>query len=400
MFRFAITVITAMSIGFAGIPLANAQSTVTNSKKQPPAKVAAAKNKSAPKKVAAKPSKKASTQAAKSGSKTRQKVAQNTAKAKGKKQTPYRRVTAKKNAVVVPALMTAGELSGLGATQDPLALRSNVALVIDQQSSEVLFEKNANVALPIASVTKLMTALVVVEAGLDHKEMLTITDDDIDRLKHTGSRLRIGARLSRDDMLHIALMSSENRAASALGRNYPGGLTAFVNAMNAKAKSLGMINTHYVDSTGLSYNNVSTAYDLAKLVVAAYKHPLIREYSTDTKYSVDAMKGLQLEYGSSNRLIRNGENNDWNIGLQKTGFINEAGHCLVMQTMVGQRPVVMVFLDSKGKLSTVGDANRLRKWIVNAGHHGKHVQSDVHPSPMINTSTHVSPRVASLNVEG
>jgi D-alanyl-D-alanine endopeptidase (penicillin-binding protein 7) len=217
---------------------------------------------------------------------------------------------------------------------------------------------------------------VVVEAGLDRNEILTITDDDVDREKHTGSRLRLGARLSRDDMLHIALMSSENRAASALGRHYPGGLPGFVAAMNAKAKMLGMKNTHYVDSTGLSRHNVSSAHDLAKLVVAAYQHTIIRDYSTDSKYSVGPAQGSSLEYGSSNRLIRNGMNDDWDIGLQKTGFINEAGHCLVMQTKIDNRPIIMVFLDSKGKLSPVGDATRLRKWIAK-GEHSNHVKAGV-----------------------
>lgn len=272
------------------------------------------------------------------------------------------RVSAKQSmAAIVPAAPTMGERAGLHLTKDPLDLRSNVALVVDQKTAHVLFEKNANYALPIASVTKLMTALVVVEAGLDLTEQLSITDEDIDREKHTSSRLGIGSRLSRDDLLHIALMSSENRAASALGRHYPGGLPAFVKAMNDKARSLGMTSTHYVDSTGLSRNNVSSAHDLARLAVAAYRHHIIREYSTDKKYVVDTSIGRSLQYGSSNRLISG--NAEWNIGLQKTGFINEAGHCLVMQTTIDNRPVVMVFLDSKGKLSPVGDAQRLRKWI-------------------------------------
>lgn len=364
MFRFALTVITAMSVGVAGASVAHAQTSATQAKKPASAKAAPAKKQASPKK-----------KAAKSGLDNREKLVKKTTVTRGKKNTNYQRVSARQSMPVVPPVMTAGELAGLNLTQDPLALRSNVALVLDQANSEVLFEKNANVALPIASVTKLMTALVVVEAGLDRNEVLTITDDDVDREKHTGSRLRLGARLTRDDMLHIALMSSENRAASALGRHYPGGLPAFVAAMNAKAKLLGMKNTHYVDSTGLSRHNVSSAHDLAKLVVAAYQHSLIREYSTDSKYSVDATQGRQLEYGSSNRLIRNGLNDDWNIGLQKTGFINEAGHCLVMQTKIDNRPIIMVFLDSKGKLSPVGDATRLRKWIAK-GDQSNHVKAE------------------------
>jgi len=265
--------------------------------------------------------------------------------------------------VAAPAVETAGDLAGLNLTPDPLALRSNVALVIDQASSQVLFEKNSTVALPIASVTKLMTATVVAEAHQDMSEILTVTEDDVDREKHSSSRLRVGAQLSRDDMLHIALMSSENRAASALGRNYPGGLPAFVVAMNAKARSLGMMDTHYVDSTGLSSHNVASARDLAKLVVAAYNYPLIRQYSTDAKYMVEP-SGHAVQYASSNRLIAS---KDWDIALQKTGYINEAGHCLVMLTKIEGRSVVMVFLDSKGRASHVADAARMRHWLSEQG---------------------------------
>ncbi|MDE2430089.1 MAG: D-alanyl-D-alanine endopeptidase [Burkholderiales bacterium] len=254
-----------------------------------------------------------------------------------------------------------GEIAGLQRTQDPLDLKSNVAYVVDQQSSKVLFEKNSDVSLPIASITKLMTSLVVVEANQDMNEVLEVTDEDIDREKGTGSRLRIGAKLSRADMLHIALMSSENRAASALGRNYPGGLHAFVEAMNAKAKQLGMAETHYVDSSGLSSQNRASARDLVKLVNAAYQHPIIRQYSTDEKYVVSP-GGRPLEYGTSNRLVANPS---WEIGLQKTGYISEAGRCLVMQAMIEGRAIVMVFLDSKGKYSRLADAGRIKKWLEN-----------------------------------
>ena len=257
-----------------------------------------------------------------------------------------------------PAKPTVGDSIGL-KHHDPLALQSNVAFVVDQASSKVLFEKNPDVSLPIASITKLMTSLVVVEAHQDMNEILEVTDDDIDHEKGTGSRLKIGARLSRSDLLHIALMSSENRAASALGRNYPGGLPAFVNAMNAKAKQLGMTDTHYVDSSGLSSQNRASARDLVKLVNAAYKHPVIRDYSTDSKYVVNP-GGRPLEYGTSNRLVANPT---WEIGLQKTGYIAEAGRCLVMQAMIKGRAVVMVFLDSKGKYSRLADAGRVRKWL-------------------------------------
>jgi D-alanyl-D-alanine endopeptidase (penicillin-binding protein 7) len=261
--------------------------------------------------------------------------------------------------VSVPPVMTAGDLAGLNLTHDPLALKSNVAFVIDQTSSQVLLEKNAGIALPIASLTKLMTAVVVVEAHQNMDEVLEVTSDDIDRERHSASRLRVGAQLSRADMLHIALMSSENRAASALGRNYPGGLPAFVAAMNAKAKALGMTQTHYVDSTGLSSQNVASARDLAKLVVAAHRYPMIRNYSTYPRYAVDVGRG-QLNYMNSNRLVLSP---DWDIGLQKTGYITEAGRCLVMQARIDGRPVVMVFLDSKGKDSRLADAGRVRKWL-------------------------------------
>src|SRR5690606_11509006 len=206
--------------------------------------------------------------------------------------------------VAAGAVMTVGDRAGLGRVRDELDLASNVALVIDQQTSTVLFAKNSTAVLPIASLTKLMTGLVVLEAGLDMDEMLTITTDDIDRLKGTGSRLHIGARLSRGEMMHIALMSSENRAASALGRHYPGGLGAFVDAMNRKALELGMTDSYFVEPTGLSSENVSSARDLAKLVMAAYQYPELREYSTGNEASV--LPGKQvLQYRNSNILIGN-----------------------------------------------------------------------------------------------
>jgi D-alanyl-D-alanine endopeptidase (penicillin-binding protein 7) len=260
-----------------------------------------------------------------------------------------------------PSAITAGDLAGLGATRDPLDLSANVALVIDQSSSEVLFEKNSQIALPIASITKLMTSLVVVEANQNLDELLTVTEEDVDRKRYSHSRLRIGSQLSRANMLHIALMSSENRAAAALGRHYPGGLPAFISAMNAKAAELGMTSSRFADPTGLSSANVSSARDLSRLVVAAYQHPLIREYSTDSHYAVEP-GGVTLEYRNSNGLI---ENPEWAIGLQKTGYIAEAGRCLVMQVNVAGRQVVMVFLDSKTKQSRLADADRIRKWLEN-----------------------------------
>ncbi len=278
--------------------------------------------------------------------------------AHGRHKSAYQRVS---YTPVAPPVLTVGDMAGLNMTRDPLALKSNAAMVIDQTTSQVLFEKNAGVALPIASLTKLMTALIVVETHQSMDEVLEVTSDDIDREKNSSSRLRVGAQMTRANMLHIALMSSENRAASALGRNYPGGLPAFVAAMNAKAKALGMNDTHYVDSTGLSSHNVASARDLAKLVVAAHQYSVIREYSTDGRYAVDTGgRGHQLQYMNSNRLVMNP---DWEIGLQKTGYISEAGRCLVMQTRIEGRPVVMVFLDSKGKDSRLADAGRIRKWL-------------------------------------
>ncbi len=278
---------------------------------------------------------------------------------RGKPKVVYRRVARAPVIRAARPVLSAGDRAGLNHTDDPLNLRSNAALVLDQSSSKVLFEKNSDVPLPIASLSKLMTSLVVVEAHQDMDEVLTVTEDDIDHLKHTHSRLPIGARLTRAKMLHIALMSSENRAASALGRNYPGGLPAFVAAMNAKAKALGMMDTHYVEPTGLSSQNVSSASDLAKLVIAAHEHPIIREYTTNTDYQVDT-GGPVLQYRNSNRLIANPT---WEIGLQKTGYIIEAGRCMVMQAIIEGRSIVMIFLDSKGKYSRGADAGSIRKWL-------------------------------------
>lgn len=277
-----------------------------------------------------------------------------TAAAHGKRRAWYRSVV-----VAAPAAMTAGDRAGLNLTRDPLDLASSVALVLDQTNSEVLFEKNAGVALPIASITKLMTGLIVVEAQQDMDEVLTITDDDVDREKFTSSRLRVGSRLTRREMLHIALMSSENRAAAALGRNYPGGIAAFVEAMNAKARELGMNDTRYVDSSGLSSRNVASARDLAKLVMAAHQQPLLREFST-TPGAVVAASGRPVQYRNTNYLV---SLPDWDIGLQKTGFISEAGRCLVMQAIIQGRAVIMVFLDAKGKQSRIADAGRMRRWL-------------------------------------
>lgn len=244
----------------------------------------------------------------------------------------------------------------------PAALRSGAVMILDPATQQVLFEKNSATALPIASLTKLMTALVIVEGKQDMNELLEVTDADVDQLKHSTSRLRVGTQLARSAMLHIALMSSENRAASALGRNYPGGLPAFAAAMNAKAAALGMTRTRYVEPTGLSSENISTAADLAKLVVAAQRQPLIREYSTDHDYTIRQGRRATA-YRNTNRLV---SNTSWDIGLQKTGYINEAGRCMVLHATIKGRDVVMVFLDAQGKLTRVADANRVRAWLASA----------------------------------
>ncbi|WP_374703331.1 D-alanyl-D-alanine endopeptidase [Cupriavidus pauculus] len=262
-------------------------------------------------------------------------------------------------AAFVPAKPSLGEAMGLRDTEDALSLRSSVALVMDQNTNEVLFQKNPTAVLPIASITKLMTALVVMDSHLPMDEMLTVSEDDRDTEKHSSSRLRFGTTLTRHEMLLLALMSSENRAASVLGRSYPGGLPAFVGAMNKKARELGMNDSHFVDSSGLSSSNVSSAMDLARLVNAAYRNPTIREFSTQPEHEV-SVSGRTMHYVSTNRLVRGGS---WDIGLQKTGYISEAGQCLVMQTRVNDRNVVMVFLDSVGKLSRFADATRVRSWL-------------------------------------
>lgn len=259
-----------------------------------------------------------------------------------------------------------GQLYGLHQTPDPLELKSSVALVMDQDTNEVVFAKNSEAILPIASLTKLMTALVMVEAHLPYDEAVTITHDDVDTEKNSSSRLAVGTTLTRGELLHLALMSSENRAAHALGRTYPGGLGAFVRVMNAKARSLGMIDTRYVDPTGLNSGNQSSAKDLASLVKAAYQHPLIRDLSVSPEHAVN-LGNRQLQYRNTNSLVRNPA---WDIGLQKTGYIVEAGRCLVMQARMAGRKFIMVFLDSSGKYSRQADAERVRRWIEEASMKG------------------------------
>ncbi len=243
-----------------------------------------------------------------------------------------------------------------------LALKSATALVMDQSTGAILFEKNPGAVLPIASITKLMTAMVALDAQPDMEEMLSISDEDVDTLRGTRSRLRVGTPLAREDMMHLALMSSENRAASALSRHYPGGREAFVAAMNFKAQELGLIQTHFDDPTGLTARNVSSARDLVKLVAAAHQYPLIRRFTTSTEYQV-AVHGRAQLFRNTNSLVKSAS---WDIGLSKTGFINEAGKCLVMQAWLNKKPTIIVLLDSMGKSTRIGDANRIKRWVEHA----------------------------------
>ena len=243
---------------------------------------------------------------------------------------------------------------------DPI-IQSSSALVLDPATGQALFSKNADHVAPIASITKLMTAMVVLDAKLPMEEAIEITADDLDLVKGTRSRLPFGAHFRRDDLLRLALMASDNRAASALGRNYPGGLPAFVDAMNAKANVLGLTQTHYVDSSGLSPGNVSSPQDLAKLVTAASRYELIKEYTTTRAVNVTLPDSKRkMTFVNTNGLVRA---SDWQIGLSKTGYIAEAGKCLVMQAMIANQPVIIVLLDSWGRLTRIGDANRIRKWL-------------------------------------
>jgi len=270
-----------------------------------------------------------------------------------------KKASPKRLAKAVPPRPSFGQLAGLHSTADDLDLKSSVAYVIDQDTNEVLVSKNDQAVLPIASITKLMTGVVISEARLSMDESITITQDDVDTEKGSSSRLKVGTRLTRGELLHLSLMASENRAAHALGRTHPGGLQAFVDLMNAKAAALGMRDTLYIEPTGLSSKNQSSAKDLATLVSLAYQDPILRELSTSPSHKVEVGKHT-LNYKTTNRLIKNP---NWDIGLQKTGYISEAGQCLVMQAKIAGRKLIMVFLDSAGKLSRVADAERVRKWV-------------------------------------
>jgi D-alanyl-D-alanine endopeptidase (penicillin-binding protein 7) len=240
-------------------------------------------------------------------------------------------------------------------------LRSSSALVLDADTGEVVIDKNADAVTPIASITKLMTAMVILDRGLDLNQRIVISREDTDALKGTRSRLRPGSILTRGELLLIALMASENRAAAALGRTYPGGLEPMVAAMNAKAAALDMRDSRFVDPTGLSPNNVSSARDLVKLVRAAHEYSLIREYSTKDRAIVRASdRGRPLSYHNTNGLVRA---HRWDVELSKTGYISEAGRCLVMRVKLASKDLIVVLLDSWGRQSRIGDANRIKKWV-------------------------------------
>jgi len=264
---------------------------------------------------------------------------------------------AKKRSVVVSsAAVEHGQDSRI------LAVHSGSALVIDQSDGDAIFQKNANTVVPIASITKLMTAMVVLDSTPNLQASVSITDEDVDYLRGSHSRLHVGSVVTRETALLLALMSSENRAAHALARQYPGGMPAFLEAMNSKAHALGMRNTHFEDPTGLTSNNVSTAHDLAKMVSAAYRYPLIRELSTTSSATVE-VSGREMAYRNTNPLVKNPA---WDVGVSKTGYIHEAGKCLVMQARLADKPVVIVLLDSVGKMTRVGDANRIKRWMESA----------------------------------
>jgi D-alanyl-D-alanine endopeptidase (penicillin-binding protein 7) len=268
-------------------------------------------------------------------------------------------IVAAREQAAPPSRLSLGEQMGLRDAADPLRLQSNVALVLDQDNNQVLLSKNDHAVLPIASLTKLMTGLLISEAKLPMDQPITIMPDDVDMLKHSRSRLAVGTTLTRGEMLHLALMSSENRAAHALARTYPGGLDHFIALMNMRADALGMKDTHYVEPTGLSSDNRSSANDLAKLVAVAAQDPLLRQLTTSPGDEV-AVGHRVLQYNNTDRLVKNPQ---WDISLQKTGFINEAGDCLVMQARIAGRQLIMVFLDSANKFARIADAERVRRWV-------------------------------------
>lgn len=353
-FSIFLALLTALS----ATPLAHAKSQVAQTEEAEPAKKKAVK-KQANQAASVKAKSSAKPKAKQQAQKPKKRV--QTAKKSPKRQST---VVAKKRQntrvkAQAPRRMSVGQRMGLHSVDDPLSLSASVALVIDQSTNEVLFSKNDDAVLPIASLTKLMTGLVIADAQLPLDEEITITRADIDTLKGSRSRLAIGARLTRGELMHLSLMSSENRAAHALGRTYPGGIDQFVRIMNQKAVALGMTDSHFVDPTGLSSRNQSSARDLATLAAASYNQPIMRELSTSPGYRL-AVGRKTLQYNNSNGLVRS---DHWDIGLQKTGYISEAGRCLVMQATVAGRDVIMVFLDSVSKVGRLRDAERIRRWM-------------------------------------
>jgi len=296
-----------------------------------------------------------SDQQVKSKSQAATKTATKTAKAP-KRPKRVRVAVTRSMEPVVPAMPSLATALGLRNQHDQLNLKSTVVLVVNQDTKDVYYEKNPSVSLPIASISKLMTAMVMLDAKLPMDEALVINAEDAHIYKH--SRLAEGTILTREDALHLALMSSENRAAYTLARNYPGGLPAFIAAMNRKAKELGMEHTHFEDPTGLTSENVASAEDLTRMLNAAYQYKIIREFSTWPDMTMMIANRPQ-KFLNTNRLVRAG---DMDIGLQKTGFINAAGRCLVMQARINNTPLLLVFLDSVGTQSRFADAVRVRDW--------------------------------------
>ncbi|MBU3580545.1 serine hydrolase [Polynucleobacter sp. AP-Capit-er-40B-B4] len=288
--------------------------------------------------------------------KTSTKAAAKTNTKAAKKPKTVRVTVTRSTEPVIPARPSLATALGLRGQHDELNLKSSVAMVVNQDTKEVYFEKNPSVSLPIASITKLMTAMVVLDAKMPLDETLVINSEDVQIYR--TSRLAGGTVLTREEALLLALMSSENRAAYTLGRNYPGGIPSFVGAMNRKAKELGMDHSHFADPTGLLSENVATAEDLTRMLSAAYQYKTIREFSTWPDLTMVIAKRPQ-KFLNTNRLVRSG---DMNIGLQKTGFINAAGKCLVMQARVNNTPLLLVFLDSVGTQSRFADAVRVRDW--------------------------------------
>jgi serine-type D-Ala-D-Ala endopeptidase (penicillin-binding protein 7) len=273
-----------------------------------------------------------------------------------------RKVSLRRSAPVLAPLHEDDPIAAFDPHRLP-TLASASVLVTNQATGEVLLEKNAQSVVPIASITKLMTAMVVLDGQQGLSETVRVTEEDIDTLKGSSSRLPVGTELSREEMLRLALMASENRAASSLGRNYPGGMPAFVAAMNRKAAAIGLADTRFHDGTGLNSDNVSSARDLTRMVAAASRYPLIREFSTTAEHEVE-VGGRLRRFANTNALVRGGE---WEIGVSKTGYISEAGRCLVMQAWLQEKPLIIVLLDSVGKFTRIADAQRIRKWLEAAG---------------------------------